>query len=108
VRGQKHTKITNREVLPNGFHLLTGVGVVHVGFPVGFDSLQRFSKHLEEHGIRNRLKPGTLFFVSNSHISYIDSTPPSPSLLLFSFALNEKTQLQIKRRFLKRVKMNCA
>lgn len=40
------SKNTDREVLTNRLHLLAGIGVILVGFPVGFHSLQRFSQHL--------------------------------------------------------------
>lgn len=39
---------THREVLSYGLHLLTGVGVVLVGLPVGFNDLQRLSQNLRE------------------------------------------------------------
>ena len=60
-RGTNETlmKITNREVLSYGLHLFTGIGVVVVGFPVDFYSLQRFSQDLSKNKFRNRSKSGS-------------------------------------------------
>lgn len=47
-RGNRQSRCAHREVLSYGLHLLTGVRVVLVGFPMGFNYLQRLSQNLKE------------------------------------------------------------
>lgn len=47
-KGKRQCRSAHREVLSDGLHLLTGVRVVLVGFPMGFNYLQRLSQNLRE------------------------------------------------------------